>query len=47
MKNIYKLLNKINKLILPKYAKKDPSTLTKYQQAIVAYRYFVLIRSLD
>jgi hypothetical protein len=47
MKIIFKFINKINKLILPRYAKKDPSKLKKYQQAIIAYRYFILIRSLD
>lgn len=47
MKTLYKFINKINKLILPKYSKKDPSKLKKYQQAILAYRYFILIRSLD
>ena len=46
-KYFYKLLNTINKAILPKYSKQDPSTLSKIQLAVVAYRYYVLVNSLD
>ncbi len=46
-KGFFKLLNKVNKTILPKYSQLDPSKLSKLQQAVVAYRYFVLIQSLD
>lgn len=46
-KKLFKLLNTINKAILPKYSKLDPSKLTKFQQVIVAYRYYVLTKSLD
>ncbi|WP_299182690.1 hypothetical protein [uncultured Chryseobacterium sp.] len=46
-KSFFRLLNKINKAILPKLSHKDPNTLTKLQKGILAYRYFVLINSLD
>jgi len=46
-KSVFKLLNKINKKILPKLSDKDPLTLTKFQKGILAYRYFVLINSMD
>ncbi|MEY8761679.1 hypothetical protein [Chryseobacterium tongliaoense] len=46
-KTFFRLLNTINKAILPKLSNKDPNTLTKFQKGILAYRYFVLVNSLD
>ncbi|SIT98249.1 hypothetical protein SAMN05660493_02987 [Epilithonimonas bovis DSM 19482] len=46
-KAVFRLLNKINKAVLPKYNKKDFTKLSKLQKAIFAYRYIVLINSLD
>lgn len=46
-KSFFKFLNKINKVILPKLSNKDPNKLTKIQKGILAYRYFVLVNSLD
>ncbi|RKT01120.1 hypothetical protein [Chryseobacterium daecheongense] len=46
-KSFFRLLNRINKAILPKLSNKDPNKLTKLQKGILAYRYFVLINSLD
>ncbi|WP_194285681.1 hypothetical protein [Sphingobacteruim zhuxiongii] len=46
-KGFFKLLNKINKAVLPSYTKLDPAKLSKLQQAVVAYRYYVLTQSLD
>ncbi|WP_167554311.1 hypothetical protein [Sphingobacterium sp. CZ-2] len=46
-KGFFKILNSINQKILPSYSKKDPSKLSKLQQAVVAYRYFVLVNSMD
>lgn len=45
---MYKLLAKINKIILPSFTKKglDVTKANKFQQAILAYRYFVTIRAL-
>lgn len=47
MRSIYKALNKLNKAFLPSLYKKDPAKLTKFQQALTAYRYWVLLKSLD
>ncbi|WP_374549558.1 SsrA-binding protein [Flavobacterium sp.] len=40
---MYKLLAKINKLILPSFSKKqlDLSKAKKWQMAIIAWRYYV------
>ncbi|HCR76784.1 MAG TPA: hypothetical protein DIW37_10350 [Chryseobacterium sp.] len=46
-KSFFRFLNTINKAILPKLSDKDPSKLTKIQKGILAYRYFVLINSMD
>ena len=45
---IFKLLAKINKVILPSYAKKglDLSKASKLQLAVIAWRYFVTTRAL-
>jgi len=45
-RRVYQLLNSVNKAILPRYSQMDPLKLKKYQQAIIAYRYFVLIHAL-
>lgn len=46
-KSFFRLLNVINKKILPKLSNKDPNQLTKVEKGILAYRYFVLVNSLD
>jgi len=46
-KSFFRFLNRINKAVLPKLSDKDPNTLTKFQKGILAYRYFVLIHSLE
>ncbi|WP_312206640.1 hypothetical protein [Epilithonimonas hominis] len=46
-KAFFKLLNKINVAVLPKYSKRDFTKLNKFQKAIFGYRYIVLINSLD
>lgn len=46
---MYKFLAKLNKLILPSLTKKriDVIKATKFQKALLAYRYFITIKSLD
>lgn len=46
---MYKLLAKLNKLLLPSFTKKglDISKATKWQMAIIGYRAFVTKRALD
>jgi hypothetical protein len=46
-KTFFKLLAKVNKLILPRYSKKDITRLSKIDKALVAYRYWVTIHALD
>lgn len=46
-KSVFKVLNKINRMVLPKLSDKDPSKLTKLQKGILAYRYFVLVNSME
>ena len=46
-KSIFKLLSKFNKLILPRYSKKDITKLSKIDKALVAYRYWVTLHALD
>lgn len=46
-KQFFRGLNTINKKILPKLSGKDPLKLTKIEKGILAYRYFVLVNSLD
>ena len=46
---MFKLLAKINKLLLPSFTKQglDLAKAKKWQLAIIAYRYFVTLRALD
>ncbi|SDW08772.1 MULTISPECIES: SsrA-binding protein [Flagellimonas] len=45
----YKILAKINKVVLPSYTKKglDLSKASKLQLAIIGWRYFVTTKALD
>jgi hypothetical protein len=45
-KSLFKILAKINKTILPSFAKKDLTKLKKWEKAIVAYRYIITKNSL-
>ncbi|WP_026714856.1 hypothetical protein [Flavobacterium daejeonense] len=46
---MFKILAKINKLILPSFTKQglDLSKAKKWQLAIIAYRYYVTSRAVD
>jgi len=48
-KTLFKLLAKINKLVLPSFTKKrlDLSKASKYQLAIIGWRYFITTNALD
>ncbi len=45
---MFKILAKINKIILPSFTKQhlDISKAKKWQKALLAYRYFITIKSL-
>lgn len=46
---LYKILAKINKAVLPSFTKKglDLSKASKWQLAIIGWRYYVTTRALD
>ncbi len=46
---MYKILAKINKVILPSFTKQrlDISKAKKWQMAIIGYRYYVTIRAVS
>jgi hypothetical protein len=46
-KSFFKLLANLNKLILPRYSKRDINKLSKIDKALVAYRYWVTLHALD
>jgi hypothetical protein len=46
-KSFFKILAKLNKLVLPKYSKKDITRLSKIDKALVAFRYWVTLNALD
>ncbi|WP_189702638.1 SsrA-binding protein [Subsaximicrobium wynnwilliamsii] len=47
--NFFKLLAKLNKLVLPSYSKQelDLSKASKFQMALIGWRVFVTKRALD
>jgi len=42
----FKLLASLNKILLPRFSKRDLSKLKKWEQALIAYRYWVTINAL-
>ncbi len=46
-KSLFKILARVNKILLPRYSKQDLTRLSKPAKAIVAFRYWVTINSLD
>jgi hypothetical protein len=40
-KSFFKVLAKLNKILLPSMAQKDLTKLKKWEKAIVAYRYVI------
>jgi hypothetical protein len=42
----FRILASINKMVLPSMTKKDLTKLSKFEKAIVAYRYWVTIHAL-
>lgn len=45
-RSLFKILSKINKMILPSLYKKDPMKLTNIEKAILGYKYWVVTNSL-
>ena len=46
-KIFFKVMAKINKLILPRMSKRDITRLSKTEKAVVAFRYWVTLNALD
>ncbi|MBL7860401.1 MAG: hypothetical protein JNJ65_04515 [Cyclobacteriaceae bacterium] len=46
-KVFFKTLAQLNKVIMPRISKRDLTRLTKWEKAIVAYRYWVTTNALD
>lgn len=46
-KLFFSLLVKLNKAVLPGYYKNDPLKLSAFQKAILAFRYWALINSMN
>jgi len=48
-KSFFKVLAKINKVVLPSFSKKrlDLAKASKFQLAIIGWRYFVTTKALD
>jgi len=46
-KAIFKVLAKVNKMLMPRYSKRDITKLSKLDKALVAYRYWVTLNALD
>jgi len=46
-KVLFKILARVNKVILPRYSQRDITKLSKLDKAIVAYRYWVTLHALD
>lgn len=46
-KQLFKILAKLNKVIMPRFSRKDVTRLSKIDKGLVAYRYWVTLNSLD
>jgi hypothetical protein len=47
VKQLFKILAKINKVLLPRYSQRDITKLSKIDKALVAYRYWVTTNALE
>jgi hypothetical protein len=46
-KSLFKVVARINRWILPRYSKRDLARLSKLDQALIAFRYWVTKNSLE
>lgn len=46
-KTLFRTLARINKWILPRYSQRDLSRLSKLDQALIAFRYWVTKNALE
>jgi hypothetical protein len=45
-KTVFQILARINKVLIPRYSKKDLTKLNKLDKILIAYRYWVTTNSL-
>lgn len=46
-KQLFKILAKLNKVIMPRFSRKDITRLSKIEKGLIGYRYWVTLNSLD
>lgn len=46
-KSLFKALARINKWVLPRYSKRDLAKLSRLDQGLIAFRYWVTKNSLE
>jgi hypothetical protein len=46
-KMTFRILAQINRIVLPRYSKRDLNKLSKIDKALVAWRYWVTLNALD
>ena len=46
-KTFFKVLSKLNKVLLPSLAKLDMNKLSKFDKALIGYKYWVVMHVLD
>jgi hypothetical protein len=46
-KTLFRVLARVNKWILPRYSKRDLAKLSKVDQALIAYRYWVTKNAIE
>lgn len=46
-RTLFKILARFNKMVLPSFGKRDLTRLSKWEKALVAYRYWVTTNSLE
>ncbi len=46
-KSFFKILSKLNRVLLPSLAKLDMNKLSKFDKALIAYKYWVVMHVLD
>lgn len=46
-KSLFKVLARVNRWILPRYSKRNLNKLSKLDQALIAFRYWVTKNSLE
>jgi hypothetical protein len=46
-KQLFKILARLNKVVMPRFSRKDITRLSKIEKGLIAYRYWVTLNSLD